>query len=63
MSERYLRAIHDSSQHIDAIPIDLWIENIFFKCTSYPKIFDLVGEEFNEGSVCAFRGLLSVDCR
>ena len=58
--EKYLRASHDSKQHIDTICIDIWIEDIFLKYTSDSKIFDLFGKEFNKSTVCALRP--SVGC-
>ena len=54
LEKKHLRASHDSRQHIDAIFIDLRIENIFLKYTGDPKIFDLFGKEFNKSTVCAF---------
>jgi hypothetical protein len=53
MLKKYLHASYESRQHIDAIFIDLRIEDIFFKCTSDSKIFDLFGKEFNKSTVCA----------
>jgi hypothetical protein len=55
LKEKYLRASHDSRQHIDAISIDLRIEDIFLKCTSDSKIFDLFCKEFNKSTVCALQ--------
>ena len=54
MLEKYLHASHESRQHIDAIFIDLWIEDIFLKYASDSKIFDLFGKEFDKSTVCAF---------
>ena len=51
--EKYLHAGHKSRQHIDAIFIDHWIEDIFLKYTSDSKIFGLFGKEFNKSTVCA----------
>ena len=52
MLEKYLHASHDSRQHINAVFIDLRIEDIFLKYTSDSKIFDLFGKEFNKSTVC-----------
>ena len=52
--EKYLHASHKSRQHIDAIFIDLRIEDIFLKYISDPKSLDLFGKEINKSAVCAF---------
>ena len=52
--EKYLHASHKSRQHIDAIFIDLRIEDIFLKYSSNPKSLDLFGKEINKSAVCAF---------
>ena len=53
MLKEYLRASHDSRQHINAIFIDLRIEYISLKYSSDSKIFYLLGKEFNKSTVRA----------
>lgn len=55
MIKKNLRASHEPRQHIGTILIDLRIKDIFLKCTSYSKVFELISKEFNKSTVCASR--------